>query len=385
MNATHTAQTDTKNKFKLESSIIYAEWKSPAAVGGYTAELEVVTAMVGEGATIEIKGKSSKGKAPDSIKGTIHGNYFAGSLPIPEKVDPSAEIWFEAKLSKHGLKMESLPIPARPPIYATSLKWDKQEVHRGDIVKLQGKFEGCLPNSEAQVIVYENNPDGHHDKVLTIPTQLKNLDLEVQWEFDYVDDTTHIPTEPEKQKYQKHYVHVEFFFVVVIDGVKIGSGKESGLLRFKDFLDFDLLDHFDNLLRNYDLEIHFSDGSKVQSHSDAQGHVHVPVLVPGPVQIHFDAKPTESLEVKFAKNDCTGKEIVSLYSTDPLNSYSRKMKLDEDGTIQDDCIVIDFLGMDETLSYSMEIFDENMMKISTIFENAPFGQWKPLSGDENGE
>jgi hypothetical protein len=64
--------------------------------------------MVGEGATIEIKGKSSKGKAPDSIKGTIHGNYFAGSLPIPEKVDPAAEIWFEAKLSKHGLKMESL-------------------------------------------------------------------------------------------------------------------------------------------------------------------------------------------------------------------------------------------------------------------------------------
>jgi len=81
----------------------------------------------------------------------------------------------------------------------------------GEIVKLQGKFEGCLPNSEATVIVYEYNPDGHHDKVTTMPTQLKNLDLEVQWEFDYYDNTAQIPIEQEKQKYQKHYVPVEYF------------------------------------------------------------------------------------------------------------------------------------------------------------------------------
>jgi hypothetical protein len=273
MNATHTAQTDTKNKVKLESSIVYAEWLSPAAVGGYTADLEVVTAMVGEGATIEIKGKSSKGKAPDSIKGTIHGNYFAGSLPIPEKVDPSAEIWFEAKLSKHGLKMESLPIPARPPIFATSLKWDKTEVHRGETVKMQGKFEGCIPNSEAQVIVYEYNPDGHHDKVTTMATQLKNLDLEVQWEFEYVDDTARIPTETEKQKYQKHYGPVEFFFVVVIDGVRIGIGQESGKLKFKDTREHILLDGYGAPLKNRKIVFHLPDGSEKDATTGDDGSI----------------------------------------------------------------------------------------------------------------
>jgi hypothetical protein len=281
MNPSHTAQTDTKNKIKLESSIIYAEWLSPAAVGGYTAELEVVTAMVGEGASIEIKGKSSKGKAPDSIKGTIHGNYFSGSLPIPEKVDQAAEIWFEAKLPKHGLKMESLPIPARPPIFATSLKWDKQEVKRGDIVKMQGKFEGCVPNSEAQVIVYEYNPDGHHDKVATIPTQLNNLDLEVQWEFDYVDSTAQIPIEQEKQKYQKHYVPVEYFFVVVIDGVKIGMAQESGKLKFKDSPRFRIHDKYGSPLCNKKLTLRFPDGSTQSVTTDNDGWYSIASMSPG--------------------------------------------------------------------------------------------------------
>jgi len=285
MNSSHTAQTDTKNKIKLESSIIYAEWLSPAAVGGYTAELEVVTAMVGEGASIEIKGKSSKGKAPDSIKGTIHGNYFAGSLPIPEKVDPSAEIWFEAKLPKHGLKIESLPISARPAIYATSLKWDKQEVRRGEIVKLRGKFEGCIPNSEATVIVYEYNPDGHHDKITTMPTQLKNLDLEVQWEFDYVDDAGQIPTEEEKQKYQKHYVPVEYFFVAVIDGVRIGVNQESGRLKFKELLVMMLKDADGKILSNADCFVTGPDGVKISTKSDNAGKVTLKDFPPGPIHV----------------------------------------------------------------------------------------------------
>jgi len=285
MNATHIAQTDTKNKIKLESSIIYAEWLSPAAVGGYTAELEVVTAMVGEGATIEIKGKSSKGKAPDSIKGTIHGNYFAGSLPIPEKVDPAAEIWFEAKLSKHGLKMESLPIPARPPIYAASLKWDKQEIRRGEIVKLQGKFEGCLPNSEATVIVYEYNPDGHHDKVTTMPTQLKNLDLEVQWEFDYYDNTAQIPIEQEKQKYQKHYVPVEYFFVVVIDGVKIGVNQESGKLKFKETITIVSLNHATDPLSNESVSLTLANAVVKTDTTGGQGKVTMDAVPPGRMQL----------------------------------------------------------------------------------------------------
>jgi hypothetical protein len=290
MNTTHTAQTDTKNKIKLESSIVYAEWLSRAAVGGYKAELEVVTSMVGEGATIEIKGKSSKGKAPDSIKGTIHGNYFAGSLPIPEKVDPSAEIWFEAKLSKHGLKMESLPIPARPPIYATSLKWDKQEVHRGDIVKMQGKFEGCVPNSKAQVIVYEYNPDGHHDKVLTIPTQLKNLDLEVQWEFDYHEDTAHIPSEEEKQKYQRHYIPVEYFYVIIIDGVKIGINQESGKLKFQDYLQLRYTEADGTPISKSRYKVTFADGNIKEGDLGTDGTARIEELIPGPVEVEYSRK-----------------------------------------------------------------------------------------------
>jgi hypothetical protein len=297
MNATHSAQTDTKNKIKLESSIIYAEWKSPAAVGGYTAELEVVTSMVGEGATIEIKGKSSKGKAPDGIKGTVHGNYFAGSLPIPEKVDPSAEIWFEAKLPKHGLKMESLPIPARPPIYATSLKWDKQEVHRGDIVKMQGKFEGCVPNSEAQVIVYEYNLDGHHDRITTIPTRLKNMDLEVQWEFQYQYIIDDILLQSEAQQRHKNYLHPKYYFVVSLDGVQIGKNQESGLLKYVEWIEITLLDQARNAIANENCTILCADGTTLTKTTDSQGKVRLDSLPPGRTGIHTASNYTFKIEI----------------------------------------------------------------------------------------
>ena len=199
----------------------------------------------------------------------------------------------------------TLPIPTRPPIFATSLKWDNQEVRRGEIVKLQGKFEGCLPNSEAAVIVYEYNPDGHHDKVTTMPTQLKNLDLEVQWEFDYYDNTAQIPIEQEKQKYQKHYVPVEYFFVVVIDGVKIGVGQESGKLRFKDAI---ILNAFVGPLpaANYSLTVETADGKAQTLQLDEKGECATGGLPPGRTAIKEGKPPASSGKSQSGSNDASG-------------------------------------------------------------------------------
>jgi len=141
MNGEYQVSTDKKEKIKLESAIVEASWLSNAAHGGLDAQLKVVTYAVAEGSSIEIKGNSSKGKAPGTIKGKIYNNEFTGSLPIPEKVELGAQIGFEAKLPKHGLKMDSLStIPATPVIQVSKMCWDKTEVHRGDIVTLTTQF-----------------------------------------------------------------------------------------------------------------------------------------------------------------------------------------------------------------------------------------------------
>jgi hypothetical protein len=46
-------------------------------------------------------------------------------------------IYFEAKLPKHGLKMESNLIPVKPKVLVKKMGWDKKEVRRGDEVKIR--------------------------------------------------------------------------------------------------------------------------------------------------------------------------------------------------------------------------------------------------------
>jgi hypothetical protein len=69
MDGEYTVSTDKKEKIKLDSRTISADWLSSIARGGAEAELRVRTVFVAEGSSIEIKGRSSEGKAPDSIKG----------------------------------------------------------------------------------------------------------------------------------------------------------------------------------------------------------------------------------------------------------------------------------------------------------------------------
>jgi hypothetical protein len=284
MDGTFNVTTDKKEKIKLDSAIVHADWLSKAAHGGSDAELEVKTVFVAEGSSIEIKGTSSKGKAPGTIKGKVFNDKFVGNLPIPEKVEYDAQIGFEVKLPKHGLKMDSLStIPGAPQIQVTKMCWDKTEVRRGDIVKLTTQFVNPLPDAQASVIIYEYSPDGHHDRVHSFPATVNNDKLELLWEFDYKHDTAQIPTEQERQKYQKHYVLVEFFFVVVVDSVRIGVGQESGKLRLIDKLDVQMVSGFGDILADKEFIFHFADGKQKKYKSDNSGFIKEEKIVPGEI------------------------------------------------------------------------------------------------------
>jgi len=283
-----TVSTDKKEKIKLESGIVEASWVSPVAYGGFEAKFLVKTVFVAEGSNIEVKGKSSKGKAPETVKGKVFNNSFKGSLLVPEKVSPDADIWFEAKLPKHGLKMESNVIPARPSISVKKLCWDRKEVARHDIVTLTCQFEdGVLDGEEAVFIMYEHNPDSCDSKLVTIPAVIKGNKAEIAWEFDYTGDTANIPTDAEKQAVDKKYVNPQYYFVVSVNGVRAGEKRESGLLKFREKLHLQLFDAYGILMKNEKYRVRFADGSTKNYTTDSDGYISDASIPPGKLFVEY--------------------------------------------------------------------------------------------------
>jgi hypothetical protein len=284
MDGEYIVSTDKKEKIKLDSQIVFADWLSSIARGGAEAELRVKTVFVAEGSTIEIKGRSSEGKAPDSIKGKVFNDEFVGKLLIPEKVTLGADIWFEAKLPKHGLSMESgTTIPGKPAVLANKICWDRKEVKRGDEVVLTCQFESGVEDGEdASIIIYEHDPNSYDFKVTSFQTTIQNNKVEATWAFDYYDDTAQIPTQDELRPVGKNYAPPQYYFVVVVDGVEIGDKMESGLMVFKEDLSLFLTDEQQNILKDIDCTIMGPDGKEVQAKSDATGMISIKKFPPGP-------------------------------------------------------------------------------------------------------
>jgi hypothetical protein len=103
--------------------LISSFWSSAYAFAGASAKLEVRTALVGNGAKIQITGKSEGGKKLGKIKDVINNNVFVSQLDIPEDTETGDEIYFEVKLSKNSLDGESNRIPVYPQPKIKSIGW----------------------------------------------------------------------------------------------------------------------------------------------------------------------------------------------------------------------------------------------------------------------
>lgn len=285
MNQTYTKQTDKSHIVKLDSALIYALWKCGSARGGAKAGLEVRTSFVGEGAAIEITVKGDDYGKITKHKDKIYGNRYYGEVDIPKKIKPGESVWFEVKLSRQGIKGESNVIPAGPPIELRRMQWDKKEARRGDVLKLTAELEGVEEGAEATVIIYEYDRDGHHDRIVSIPTQVKSRKVELDWEYRYEENVEEIPTDVELKKYGKSYNPPEYFFVVVIDGQRIGEKQESGLLEFKDTMRIRMEDAYGNPCKARKFTVRFADGSSRDVQTGDDGVVLVEKVPPGKVTI----------------------------------------------------------------------------------------------------
>jgi hypothetical protein len=289
MKSTWSVPTDQENKLTVESQFNFIMWSQGRAYAGFEAEFELRTILVGDGAKVKVTCRTQKGKKLDTVEGAMFRNRFRGAVVIPEKVKVDDYVYLEAELPKLKLDGESNLIPVRPPIEVSSIEWDKKVIHRDEEVKMTCVFtNGVEDDDQVNVIVYEYDEDGCHDKIVSFPTIIKNSKVELKWKFMYQWDTAEIPTEEELSKYGKSYSPPKYFFVVMADSIPVGKNQESGFLEFKDNLSVFLNDDNGEPCSDSEGSIMYPDGTEKDFTLDQDGSYKEDEVLPGRSKISFN-------------------------------------------------------------------------------------------------
>jgi len=194
--------------------------------------------------------------------------------------DAKEELYATVKLPKHSLSQKSGPLVILPPVQITNAKWDKKEARRGDILKLAADLKGVPDGVEAMVEIWEHDADGVHDFITKFPVQVKSKKIEVEWEYEYHEDTDDIPTTEEAEK---GYHPPEYFFRVKVGEVT----AESGLLEFKDWIEIELTDDEGTPIPGKKYKLLLPDGTEREGTLDGNGHAREENIPPGPVDVDF--------------------------------------------------------------------------------------------------
>lgn len=274
----HKGNTGKINNVKLESSIDRVIWTSGIGCAGAKIGVEVNTHFVGNNSDIKIEISDKSGKVFETVKSKISGNFFWTQITVPEKAKD--ELYAEVKLSKHGLTKKSNCMYVFPAIEIKNLKWDKKEARRGDILKLTADVTNVYEGAEAEIQIWEHDSDGAHDLITKFTVVVKNKKLEANWEYEYHEDTDDIPT---KEDTEKGYNPPEYFFRVNVAGVS----ADSELLKFKDFIEFKLIDQDGKVVKNAKYNLKLPDGKIKEGKLDQNGYVKIDDVPPGKYKLTF--------------------------------------------------------------------------------------------------
>ncbi|QQS36580.1 MAG: peptidoglycan-binding protein [Ignavibacteriales bacterium] len=303
--------SDKVKEEKLTSAIEQVLWsKAKGAPGGKVA-LDIFTQLVGNNTEASIQLSDKSGKSFETIKKKLFGNKYRVELTIPEKAKD--ELYAEVKISKLSLTKKSAALNLLPQIEIKNLKWDKDEVHRGDILKITADISGAYDGAEAEVQIWEFDSDQAHDLVTSIPVNVKNKKIETEWEFQYVDDTDDIATDEENEN---GYSWPEYFFRIVVGG----KSEDSKVIKFKDWVEIEWRYPNGEPAANKNFKMYLADGSEVSGTFDDDGKYRLEYSSPGPVRVSLE----EEDENEDSDNEEEKQTIKINLKDAENNSYSNK-------------------------------------------------------------
>jgi len=271
-------QTDNIKEIELDSTLEQVQWTRPSAVPQAIVGLDIYTRFIGNGAEMNIELTDQSGKNFGVLKEKILGNRFRTDIKIPEKARDV--LYAEVKLPKHGLSKKSPPLVIKPPVKIKNVRWDKDVVHRGEVVKLSADIEGVQDGTEVEVSIWEHDEDGAHSHITEFTTTVENGRVEIEWEYDYFENTEEIPRDEEVEG---GYHAPEYFFRVEVHGLT----AESGVLEFKDSIKIELVNIFGEPIPNQAYLLYAPDGVQREGELDDEGQAGEEDVPPGPYRVEF--------------------------------------------------------------------------------------------------
>ena len=164
--------------------------------------------------------------------------------------------------------------------------WSRDEVGRGEEVELSCVFtNGVEDGDKVTVVIKEYDNDGYHDIVVKIPTTIKKSGISLKWQFIYQEDTDDILTDKERKKYGGSYNPPEYFFVVMVENIPVGTKQESGLLTFRDTIHCTVRKGRAPVATGREYIITTADGTEITKAPDTDGLILLEKTVPGPYSI----------------------------------------------------------------------------------------------------
>lgn len=274
----HQGQTDETHYITLPSAIEQVLWtQRQCAVGGMVG-LDVFTTYVGNNADMQIELSDVRGSRQGTFTDKIYANVFRAEIRVP----PTARevLYATVRLPAHGLAVVSPPLLLTAPIRITNARWSQNEARHGDLLTLTADVEGAPGGTEGEVVIFEHDADGAHDLITQLPVLVEQNHVEVQWEFEYHEDTDDIPTAEESER---GYQPPEYFFRARVSGVY----ADSALLLFKDWIEIRLSNYDNRYMGNPTYILHLPDGSQRQGQLDDDGCALEEDVPPGRVRIEF--------------------------------------------------------------------------------------------------
>ncbi|MGB9598120.1 MAG: hypothetical protein ACPL7B_17670 [Candidatus Poribacteria bacterium] len=265
--------TDSAHKIELPSSIDRAFWDRGVASIGEQVEFLVYTHFVGDGSKTKITFKNRNGRKIDEITAQVYGNRCRGRWTVSDRARNA--VYYEVELKEHGIRAESEELIIVPARSITNARWSQPDARRGDILTLSADTENFPDGTEARIVIYEYDEDGAHDLITELRGIVENNRIEVEWEYEYYEDTDEIPND---QEAESGYSYPEYIFKVIIGRIE----AQSDLLRFKDWIDFIMRDGTDTPVTNQEYILHLPDGQERRGRIGSDGRVIEKDIPPGP-------------------------------------------------------------------------------------------------------
>jgi putative chitinase len=300
--STHENTTNKTKTVTLSSSIERVQWADQQAAPGGTVGIKIETHSVGNGSTLQIKLTDHRGRSHGTHYGRVHKNHLSTPIQVPSKARDA--LYAEVKFPNHGLKQKSPPLLLTAPVKIRNAEWSQDEACRGDLLTLSADVKGVPDGTEAQIQIFEHDEEDAHDLITQLSTLVENQQVEVEWKYEYHEDTDRIPTEEEVEK---GYRPPEYFFRVEVEGIE----ADSGLLTFNDQLFVQLIDAVEQVayaLQDYLLRL--PDGTEKTGTLDEKGRLQIDKALPGPYEVTFpeiyDQEPQgEQVEGSSGEDDVT--------------------------------------------------------------------------------